>query len=115
MRIVDALRRSNTAEEIRCLLTHYVETLQFYAAAERLPLAVVSVPVRGPDDVEHRYFALREIRLCDLARSRCTTHGDIVAEAENVLHEALCCLQALRMAGELPPRAPPPAETAAHA
>lgn len=114
MQIIDALRRSNTAEEICLLLANYLETLQFYAAVERLPLAVVALPVRGPDDVEHRYFGLRETRLCDLARSRCTTHGGIIAEAEDVLHEALCCLRALGMAAELPRRWSPPPEISAH-
>ena len=39
MLIIDALRRSNTVHEICFLLTNYIETLQFYAAAKRLPKA----------------------------------------------------------------------------
>jgi hypothetical protein len=101
MQIIDAMRRSNTAEDICFLLTNYIETLQFYAPAKHLPAAAVALPVIRLDDIEERYFMLRETRLCDLARSHCVTHGDIVNEAEQVFYEALCCLRALGIAAGL--------------
>jgi hypothetical protein len=108
MQIIDAMRRSNTAEEIYFLLTNYVEALQFYAAAEHLPAAIVALPVTGLDDIEARYIGLRETRLCGLARSDCVIHGDIVNEAEEVFYEALCCSRALHIAAGLL-LVPPPA------
>ena len=95
MLIIDALRRSNTVHEICFLLTNYIETLQFYAAAKRLPAGVAVLPVNGLDDIEARFAGLREAKLCDLARSRCDTHDAIVNEAADVFDEALCRLKAL--------------------
>lgn len=115
MQIIDALRRSNSADEICFLLTNYIEALQFYAVAERLPPAVVKLPVHGASDVEQRYFGVRETGLCDLARSHRATHSDMLAETEEVLYEALCRLRALGMAGEPPASQAAPAEVHAHA
>jgi hypothetical protein len=95
MLIIDAMRRANNAQEVCLLLTHYIETLQFYAVAERLPAAVTALPVAGLDDIEARVVSLREVKLCDLARSQCDTHGDIVNEAADVFQEALFRLNAM--------------------
>jgi hypothetical protein len=97
MLIIDAMRRSSNAQEVCLLLTHYIETLQFYAVAERLPESVTALPVSGLDDIEARVVSLREVKLCDLARSQCDTHGDIVNEATEVFQEALFRLNAMNV------------------
>lgn len=111
MQIIDAMRGSNSASDICLLVTHYIESLQFYAAAEHLPAGVVTLPVCGLNDVEARYSGLRRVRQRDCARPHGDARGDIVSEAEEVLYEAMYCLRALdTMAGAL---APPPTATGA--
>jgi hypothetical protein len=89
MQIIDAIRRSSIGQDVCSLLTHYIESLQFYAVAERLPAAVTALPVNGLEDVEARVVGLREAKLCDLARSPCDTHGKVINEALEVFQEAL--------------------------
>ncbi|HTE16643.1 MAG TPA: hypothetical protein VK642_16355 [Burkholderiales bacterium] len=101
MQIIDAIHRSTTAHEICFLLTNYVETLQFYDGAQRLPAGVAALPVQGLDDIETRFTGLREAKLCGLARSHCDTHGAIVNEATDVFYEALCRLKTLTISAGL--------------
>lgn len=112
MLIIEAMRSSNSAHEVCFLLTNYVETLQFYDASRRLPAGVTVLPVLGLDDIEMRYAGLRESQLCDLARSRCNTAGEIINEAVDVFYEALCRLKTLSVAAGMLP--PPEPDTAAH-
>ena len=95
MQIIDAIRRAATAQEVCLLLSNYIEALQFYAVAKRLPASVTALPVNGLDDIEARVSSLREAKLCDLARSHCDTHGDIVNEALELYQEALFRLNAM--------------------
>jgi hypothetical protein len=55
MLMIDVMRRLNTEHEICFLLTAYVETLQFYESAKRLPPGVTVLPLRGADDIEARF------------------------------------------------------------
>jgi len=111
MQIIDAMRGSHTASEICLLVTNYIESLQFYAAAEQLPAAIVTLPVRGLRDVEERYSGLRHARPSNLERPRGNADSGIMSEAAAVLYEAMCCLRALDTAtGTL---ALPPATTEA--
>ncbi len=96
MQIIDAMRSSNSANEICLLVTNYVESLQFYAAAEHLPAGIVTLPVCGLNDVEQRYGRLCRAKLSDRAHPNDDAHGgEIVSETEEVLFEAMCCLRAL--------------------
>ena len=95
MQIIDAMRGSNSANEICLLVTNYIESLQFYAAAEHLPLDIVTLPVCGLNDVEQRYRGLCQARQSECAQPHRDAHSDIVNEAEAVLYEAMCCLRTL--------------------
>ena len=112
MLIIEAMRRSNSAHEVCFLLTNYVETLQFYDSAKRLPAGVTTLPLHGLEDIETRYAGLRESQLCDLARSRCNTAGVIINEAVEVFYEALRRLKTLSISPALL-AAPSPSAAAA--
>ena len=95
MLIVDVIRRLNTTHEILFLLSAYVETLQFYDAANTLPAGVAGLPLRGLKDVEKRYTDLLDMQWCELARSQCNTHNAILREALAVFGEGRHRLQSL--------------------
>lgn len=101
MQIIDAIHRANSTHEVYFLLTHYVETLQFYDTAKRLPAGVAALPLQDMADVEARFVGLQEAKLCGLARSRCDTHGEMVNEAMDVFYEGLCRLKALAASAAL--------------
>ncbi len=111
MQIIDAMRASNSSTEICLLLTNYIESLQFYAAAEHLPACIIALPVCGLDDVEQRYGGLCHARQGVVAHS----HGDIVSEAEEVLYEAMYCLRALDTAAGALTLPPAPTDVFRHA
>jgi hypothetical protein len=95
MLIIDAMRRADTAQEICFLLTSYVETLQFYDAAEHLPAAVTALPVRGLDDIAARLAGLQDMRRLEPARMPLGTDCAMIDEAANLFREALLRLDAL--------------------
>lgn len=96
MQIIDVMRRLNTVHEINFLLTAYIESLQFYDAANRLPPGVGSLPIRDAEDIETRFTELLGAELCGLARSHCDTQGAIAREATEIFGAAYTRLQALR-------------------
>jgi hypothetical protein len=95
MLLIDVIRRLNTEYEIRFLLTAYVETLQFYDSAKRLPPGVAALPLKGADDIEARFTELLGAELCGLARSHCDTQGAIAREATEIFGAAFTRLRAL--------------------
>ncbi len=99
MLIIDVMRRLNTEQEIEFLLTAYMETLQFYGAAKRLPPGVATLPLRGGDDIEARFIELLGAELCGLARAHCDTQGAIAREATEIFGAAHTRLQTLRLLG----------------
>lgn len=101
MLIFDAMRSATTASEVCQLLTLYVETLQFYAVAERLPVAAAALPVAGIDDIEARVVRLREATRGDLACPQGDMHRAIVNEAADVYQEALLRLHAMSPASAM--------------
>ena len=102
MFISDVIRRLNTEHEIRFLLTAYIETLQFYDSAKRLPPGVGKLPLRGVEDIEARFTELLGAELCGLARSHCDTQGAIAREATEIFGAAFTRLQVLRMSETVP-------------
>jgi hypothetical protein len=62
MLITEALRRANSAHEIRFLLTNYIETLQFYLPGGAAMARVTRLPVHDLPDVEARWAVLRHAR-----------------------------------------------------
>jgi len=102
MLITDVMRRLNTEHEINFLLTAYIETLQFYESAKRLPPGVGALPLRGAEDIEERFTELLGAELCGLARSHCDTQGAIAHEATEIFGAAFTRLRALRQAGTVP-------------
>ena len=96
MQVIDVIHRLNTEHEIRFLLTAYIETLQFYDAAKRLPSGVTTLPLKGVEDIEARFTELLGEELSGLARSHCYTQGAIAREATEVFGAAFTRLQALR-------------------
>ena len=102
MLISDVIRHLNTEHEIRFLLTAYVETLQFYDAAQRLPPGVATLPLKGVDDIESRFTDLLGAELCGLARSHCDTQGGIAREATEIFGAAFMRLQVLRSTAPAP-------------
>jgi hypothetical protein len=109
MFISDVIRRLNTEHEIRFLLTAYIETLQFYDSAKRLPPGVGKLPLRGVDDIEARFTELLGAELCGLARSHCDTQGAIAREATEIFGAAFTRLQVLRLTDAVPAARPMPA------
>lgn len=92
MLILEALRRSKSPQEIDFLLTCYVDGLQCYAVAKRLPAGVMALPVQGIDDAEARLLSLRAARehaSPDAAGDADRAIFDEVAEVFNV---AVGCL-----------------------
>ena len=106
MFISDVMRRLNTEHEICFLLTAYVETLQFYDAAKRLPPGVAALPLKGVDDIEARFTELLGAELCGLARAHCDTQGAIARESTEVFGAAFTRLQALRQSAATPAARP---------
>ncbi len=102
MLMIDVMRRLNTEHEIRFLLTAYIETLQFYESAKRLPPGVAALPLKGVDDIEARFTELLGAELCGLARSHCDTQGAIAREATEIFGAAFTRLRALRPPTEAP-------------
>jgi hypothetical protein len=96
MLIIDVMRRLNTEHEIGFLLTAYIETLQFYDPAKRLPQAVAELPLRGAEDIEARLTALLHAKSCAFAPAPGATQGKIAREATDVFAAAHTRLQALR-------------------
>ena len=109
MFISDVIRRLNTEYEIRFLLSAYIETLQFYDSAKRLPPGVGKLPLRGVEDIEARFTELLGAELCGLARSHCDTQGAIAREATEIFGAAFTRLQVLRMSETVPAARPMPA------
>jgi hypothetical protein len=109
MFISDVIRRLNTEHEIRFLLTAYIETLQFYDSAKRLPPGVGKLPLRGVDDIEARFTELLGAELCGLARSHCDTQGAIAREATEIFGAAFTRLQVLRLTDAVRVTRPMPA------
>lgn len=108
MSLIDVMRRLNSEHEVRFLLTAYVETLQFYDSAKRLPPGVGALPLRDAEDIEARFNELLGAELCGLARSHCDTQGAIAREATKIFGAAYTRLQALRASAVPPvPRAMP--------
>ena len=92
MLILEALRRSKSPHEIDFLLTCYVDGLQFYAMAERLPAEVMTLPVRGLEDAEDRLLSLRKAqRLCG-ADAGSNDNRQIMNEVTEVFSVAVRCL-----------------------
>lgn len=95
MLILDALRRSKSPQEIEFLLTCYLDGLQFYAVAKRLPQQVMVQPVQGLDDIEARLLSLREVLpetgFNDVHHAHAGDHA-IVNEVTEVLSVAVSCL-----------------------
>jgi hypothetical protein len=102
MLMIDVMRRLNTEHEISFLLTAYIETLQFYDSAKRLPPGVGVLPLRGAEDIEARFTELLGAELCGLARSHCDTQGAIAREATEIFGAAYTRLQTLRPATRVP-------------
>ena len=111
MFISDVIRRLNTEHEIRFLLTAYIETLQFYDSAKRLPPGVANLPLKGVGDIEARFRELLGAELCGLARSHCDTQGAIAREATEIFGAAFTRLQVLRLTDPVPVARPMPALT----
>ncbi len=106
MQMIDVMRRLNSEHEIRFLLTAYVETLQFYDSAKRLPPGVATLPLKDAEDIEARFTELLGAELCGLARSHCDTQGAIAREATEIFGAAYTRLQVLRASAAPPaPRA----------
>ena len=101
MLIVDVMRRLNTEHEIAFLLTAYVETLQFYKSAKRLPPGVATLPINGPHDIEMRFTALLDAELSGLASLHCDSNGTIAREATEIFGAALTRMQALAPPGNV--------------
>ncbi len=106
MLISDAMRRSNTACEIEYLLTAYMETLQFYGAAQQLPPGVASLPLRGASDINSRYKALLGLDACGMSHAHRDMQGAIAREAREIFGAACVRLQALQMLPPLQTRKP---------
>ncbi|MEQ1772920.1 MAG: hypothetical protein ABL891_03970 [Burkholderiales bacterium] len=102
MLMIDVMRRLNSENEIRFLLTAYIETLQFYDSAKRLPLGVATLPLGDVDDIEARFTELLGAELCGLARSHCDTQGAIAREATEIFGAAFTRLQTLRQSAPSP-------------
>lgn len=102
MLMIDVMRRLNTEHEIRFLLTAYIETLQFYESAKRLPPGVAALPLKGVDDIEARFSELLGAELSGLARSHCDTQGAIAREATEIFGAAFTRLQVLRRSVNAP-------------
>lgn len=103
MLIIDAMRRADTTQEVGFLLTSYVETLQFYDAAKRLPNGATTLPVNDLADIEARLAGLRSAQQRIRAGKQRRSDGPIIDEANNVFYEALCCWKALECCGAMPP------------
>jgi hypothetical protein len=108
MLIIDVMRRLSTEYEINFLLTAYIETLQFYDSAKRLPPGVGALPLNGAKDIEERFTELLGAELCGLARSHCDTQGAIAREATELFGAAYTRLQTLREAEPAPVPRPMP-------
>lgn len=102
MLLIDVMRRLNTEHEIRFLLSAYLETLQFFDSAKRLPPGVATLPLKDAEDIEARFTELLGAELCGLARSHCDTQGAIAREATEIFGAAHTRLQALRASAALP-------------
>jgi hypothetical protein len=103
MMIRDVMHRLNTEHEIRFLLTAYVETLQSYRSAQRLPPAVMLLPLKNAADIEARFNELLGAELCGLASLPNDTQGAIAREATEIFGAAFTRLQVLRPSAEAPP------------
>jgi hypothetical protein len=56
--IADAIRNTNTQQDIYVLLTGYLEVMQGYERREMLPEYVTCLPINGKDDVMARFKKL---------------------------------------------------------
>lgn len=108
MQIIDVMRRLNTEHEIKFLLTAYIESLQFYNAAKRLPPGVGALPLRDIEDIEERFTELLGAELCGLARSHCDTQGATAREATEIFGAAFTRIRALRNTSQMTEPRPEP-------
>ena len=102
MSLIDVIRHLSSEHEVRFLLTAYVETLQFYDSAKRLPPGICALPLKDAEDIEARFNELLGAELCGLARSHCDTQGAIAREATKIFGAAYTRLQTLRASAKPP-------------
>lgn len=88
MLILDAIRRAETSREVCFLLTCYVDGLQFYDIAKRLPGPVFCLPVVGRDDVQARAMALQQALHLHLASALNHDERAMTVEIAEVFGEA---------------------------
>ena len=107
MQVIDVMRRLNSEQEIRFLLTAYLETLRAGGADKRLPPGVATLPLNDAEDIESRFTELLGAELTGLAHSHCDTQGAIAREATQIFGAAFTRLQTLRDNGSVSARSDP--------
>jgi hypothetical protein len=96
MQMLDIMRRLNSENAVRFLLSAYAESLQRHDHGRGLPGGVTTLPVAGVEDVRGRFEALLDAELGGGAALAGTHAQAIVHEAAEVFGIGLARMQALQ-------------------